>query len=62
VPPARVNDIASEKRGITADRALRLSRYFGTPKLWMNLQERYELETARREVGGKLAHIPPCAA
>jgi plasmid maintenance system antidote protein VapI len=41
---------------------MRLSRYFGTPKLRMNLQERYELETARREVGGKLAHIPPCAA
>lgn len=63
VTPARVNDIASEKRGITADSALRLGRYFGTtPELWMNLQKRYELETARRELGGKLAYIRPRAA
>ena len=63
VTPARVNDIAKEKRGITADSALRLARYFGTtPELWMNLQKRYELETARRELGGDLAHIRPRAA
>lgn len=63
VTPARVNDIASEKRGITADSALRLGRYFGTtPELWMNLQKRYELEVARRDLGGKLAQIRPRAA
>lgn len=63
VTPARVNDIAGEKRGITADSALRLGRYFGTtPELWMNLQKRYELEVARRELSGKLAHIRPRAA
>jgi len=63
VTAARVNDIANEKRGITADSALRLARYFGTtPELWMNLQKRYELEVARRELQGALAHIQPRAA
>jgi len=63
VTPARVNDIANKKRGITADTALRLSRYFGTTAdVWINLQKRYELETARREIGEALAHIQPRAA
>lgn len=63
VTPARVNDIANEKRGITADSALRLGRYFGTtPDLWMNLQKRYELETARRELRDTLTRIQPRAA
>jgi addiction module HigA family antidote len=63
VTAARVNDIANEKRGITAGSALRLARYFGTtPELWMNLQKRYELEVARRELQGALAHIQPRAA
>ncbi len=63
VTPARVNDIANGKRGISADSALRLGRYFGTtPELWMNLQKRYELETARHELRGFLAHIQPRAA
>lgn len=63
VTPARVNDIANEKRGITADSALRLARYFGTTAdLWMNLQKRYELETARYELHDALAHIQPRAA
>lgn len=52
VTAARVNEIASERRGITADTALRLARCFSTtPEFWMNLQQRYELEAARREVG-----------
>lgn len=63
VTPARVNDIVNEKRGITADTALRLGRYFGTTAdVWINLQKRYELETARRELGNVLAHIRPRAA
>jgi addiction module HigA family antidote len=38
VPATRINDIVNEKRGVTADTALRLSRYFSTtPKFWMNL-------------------------
>ena len=63
VTPARVNDIANEKRGITADTALRLGRYLGTTAdVWINLQKRYELETARRELGKKLEQIQPRAA
>ncbi len=63
VTPARVNDIANEKRGITADTALRLARYFGTTAdVWINLQKRFELETVRRELGDALARIHPRAA
>jgi addiction module HigA family antidote len=52
VTTARVNEIASERRGITADTALRLARCFSTtPEFWMNLQQRYELEAARRAIG-----------
>lgn len=46
---ARVNEIANERRGITADTALRLARCFSaTPEFRMNLQQPYELEVARR--------------
>ena len=48
VPPRRINEIVLGKRGITADTALRLARYFGTSvDVWMNLQTRYEVETVR---------------
>ncbi len=47
VPTPRINDIVLEKRGITADTALRLGRYFNmTPNFWMNLQTHYELRVA----------------
>lgn len=49
VTQPRVNDVVLEKRGITADMALRLGTYFATgPEFWMNLQQSYELEAARR--------------
>ncbi|MGC9948076.1 MAG: HigA family addiction module antitoxin [Bryobacteraceae bacterium] len=52
VPATRINDIVNERRGITADTALRLSRYFGTtPRFWMNMQASWELETAEDELG-----------
>jgi antitoxin HigA-1 len=52
VPATRINDIVNEKRGITADTALRLSRYFGTtPRFWMNMQASYELEVAEDQKG-----------
>ncbi|NJL18062.1 MAG: HigA family addiction module antidote protein [Nitrospira sp.] len=52
VTTARVNEIANERRGITAETALRLARCFSTtPEFWMNLQQRYELEAARRTIG-----------
>lgn len=45
VPSSRVNDIVREKRGITVDTALRLSRYFGgDPTSWLNLQQAYDLK------------------
>jgi addiction module HigA family antidote len=48
VPPRRINEIVLEKRGITADTALRLARYFGTTaELWIGLQADYELRLAR---------------
>jgi addiction module HigA family antidote len=47
VPAPRINDIVLERRGITADTALRLAKFFGTtPKFWMNLQVSYELRAA----------------
>jgi addiction module HigA family antidote len=52
VPATRINDIVNEKRGITADTALRLSRYFGTtPRFWMNMQSSWELEVAEDQLG-----------
>jgi addiction module HigA family antidote len=48
VPAQRINEIVREKRAITVDTALRLARYFHTtPRFWLNLQMRYDLEKAR---------------
>jgi len=45
VPPRRINEIVKGKRSISADTALRLSRYFGlSERFWLNLQARYDLE------------------
>ena len=50
VTPARVNEIANEKRGITADTALRLAKLTKTtPEFWMNLQVAYDLYEAQQE-------------
>lgn len=47
VPTSRINDIALERRGVTADTALRLARCFGgDPQTWLNLQSIYDLRTA----------------
>ena len=60
VPPRRINEIVHGKRGITADTAMRLSRYFGTtPGFWMNLQMRYELDRAEDALGDTLTGIVP---
>jgi addiction module HigA family antidote len=54
----RLERIVREGQGITADTALRLGKFFGTtPEFWMNLQTRYELESARREIGAGLDKI-----
>ena len=55
VPVTRIADIANEKRGITAETALRFARYFkNSPIFWMNLQTRYELEVAQDELASKV--------
>ena len=55
VPVTRIADIVNEKRGITAETALRFARYFNnSPIFWMNLQTRYELEVAQDELAAKV--------
>mgnify|MGYP002396528357 CR=1 FL=1 len=55
VPPRRINEIVHRKRAISADTALRLSRYFGnTARFWMNLQIRYDLEKEKDRLGDRL--------
>jgi antitoxin HigA-1 len=50
VPPNRISDIVRERRGMTADTALRLGRYFGTDgRFWMNLQQSHDLSKAEAE-------------
>ena len=52
---ARMNEIVRGERGITADTALRLARYFGTsPEFWLNLQSLYDLRLAERKARGKI--------
>ena len=56
VPVTRIADIVHERRGITADTALRFARYFkNSPIFWMNLQMRYDLEVAQDEIAAKVA-------
>jgi len=63
VPPRRINEIVHGKRGITADTALRLARYFGTSeRFWLNLQGRYEIEVERDRLAGVLDEIEPLVA
>jgi len=64
VPAPRVNDIVRERRAITPDTALRLSRYFGTsPEFWMDLQSAFDLKTATKDSGAKIeSEISPPAA
>lgn len=55
VPPTRIHGIVNGRRGITADTALRLGRYFGvSPQTWLNLQSQYDLRAARRKNGDEI--------
>lgn len=55
VHPRRINQIVHGNRAVTADTALRLSRYFGTSeRFWMNLQNRYDLEVEKDRLGDRL--------
>jgi addiction module HigA family antidote len=56
VPLTRIADIVHERRGITADTALRLGRYFRiSPTFWMNLQTRYDLEVMEGREAERIA-------
>ncbi len=67
VPLRRINEIALCRRGITADTALRLSRYFGTtPEVWQNLQSQYEIDSVSESLWKKIVdtitpHLPKAA-
>jgi addiction module HigA family antidote len=55
IPVARIANIVNEKHGITADTALRFARYFkNSAAFWVNLQTRYDLETAEAEIRDKV--------
>jgi addiction module HigA family antidote len=63
VPARRINEIVHGQRRITADTALRLSRYFGTSeRFWLNLQSRYDLEIEKDRLGAELDGIRPLSA
>ena len=58
VPPRRINEIVRGLRGISADTALRLARYLRTtPQFWLNLQQRYDLESAEERLGARIRRI-----
>ncbi len=55
VPSGRITGILNQKRGISAETALRLGHYFGnSAQFWMNLQSRFELAVAERDIGGRV--------
>jgi addiction module HigA family antidote len=58
VPANRITAILNGQRGVTADTALRLSRYLGTTaEFWLNLQKSYELTLAERDVGQQIREV-----
>ena len=63
VPPRRINEIVHGKRSVTADTALRLSRYFGTSdRFWLNVQASFDLDVERERLGDRLeAEVLPRA-
>jgi len=63
VPVPRVNDIVLERRGISADTAVRLSRFFGTSdQFWLNLQAAYDVSRVKAENAEEIESIQPMAA
>ena len=60
VPAPRINDIVLERRGVSADTAVRLSRLFGTTEqFWLNLQDAYEVSRLKAERAAELEQIEP---
>ena len=63
VPPRRINEIIHGTRSVSADTALRLSRYFGTSeRFWLNLQVRYDIEVEKDRLGDSLEREGPLPA
>ena len=61
VAPTRITDILNGRRGISAETALRLSRYFGnTAQFWLNLQSHYELREAQDRLREEMLAIKRC--
>ncbi len=57
VPPRRINEIIHGQRAVSADTALRLSRYFGlSERFWLNLQVRYDLEVEKDRLADRLVN------
>jgi addiction module HigA family antidote len=57
IPALRINDIVRERRAVTPDTAMRLSRYFGTTaQFWLNLQTSYDLKIAEKVIGSKIKY------
>lgn len=60
VTPTRINEIVRERRGISADTALRLAQFFNTSRhFWLNLQANYDLQCAEDAAGKTIAQIQP---
>ena len=63
VPPRRINEIVHGSRGVSADTALRLGRYFGTSaQFWLNLQSQYDLDVAQDGLAEQIEAITPIRA
>ena len=64
VPPPRVNDIVRQRRGVSADTAMRLARHFGgDARLWLNLQAAYDLRIAEIKGGRRVEReVAPATA
>ena len=60
IPRTRVERIANELSGITADTALRFAKLFGTSaEFWLNLQSRFDMLTAQKQIARELSKIKP---
>lgn len=63
VPANRISEILRGRRGVTADTAARLGRYFGTSaEMWLNMQQAHDLSKVRAERGDEIAAVRPRAA
>ncbi len=63
VPPRRINEIVLGKRGVSADTALRLGKYFRmSPKFWLGLQMEYELDVAEGDLAKEIDGVRECKA